>query len=194
MFLSEAVEIKENDIDFYFLRTLNHIQWVQQLGLRLIRERETLKLKEEDCRLFFLNLLKHDKSKFNEVQYLPYKEFTWFLKNQKEGDEMPIELKEAFEKAKDDHFKNENHHLTMFKNDLSKLECLEMACDFKAMSIEFKQDSALDFFENNWKEDNKKFAKDEETFKLICNTVEIAICLLEAKAINRAMLTYMKED
>ena len=154
----------------YFKRTMEHIHRVHNNMVYLVTEcADTLKLNQEDCRQCIWNVINHDRSKFNETQFLPYIELTEYyhqrktLRNKKY--EYPTEeIKKAVDEAVQDHYARENHHPEKYKNNnhsFTKLECIEIICDLQAMAQEFKEGSCRKFFEEIWRPKHTNFQTDD---------------------------------
>lgn len=129
------------------------------------------------------NVMKHDQSKFNEVQFLPYVELTEYyhqrknLKNKEYEYPSPL-IKTAVDAAVLDHYNQENHHVE--KGDFkSKLEVIEIVCDLQAMAQEFDEGTCRGYFENIWKKKyQQKIICDYEYFSLV-DTMNLVIKCFE---------------
>ena len=138
----------------YFTRTVEHIHRVQKNMVNLVtNHRESLSLSDEDCRLLMFNVMKHDQSKFNETQFLPYIELTEYYHRRKvlgEDYDYPLGVKELVDIAVDDHYIQENHHLE--KGDRkSRHDIIEIVCDLQAMAQEFGEGSCRGYWDNVWR-------------------------------------------
>jgi len=144
----------------HFNRTLEHIHRVHKNMFTLITKFSSeLELDLEDCRRLAHNVLNHDISKFNTIQFEPYIELTEYYHQRKtlgnKGYEYPTkELKATVKNAIENHYYKENHHAERYDGDtlpMSELELIEVCCDLQAMAQEFKEGSCRGFYENVWR-------------------------------------------
>ena len=159
---------EKDKYNHYMKRTMEHIHRVHNNMLKIVTDfREDLELSDEDCRKLMYQVLNHDRSKFNEVQFGPYIELTEYYyqrKNLKNSEyEYPTaDIKGAVEEAIQDHYAQENHHPEGRCNGFSHLECLEIICDLQAMAQEFNEGTCENYFENVWRLDHiKTFQPDD---------------------------------
>lgn len=146
----------------YFKRTVDHIHRVQLNMVKVVTEfRDRINLSDEDCRALMFSVMKHDRSKFNEIQFLPYVELTEYYHQRKvlgnkDYNYANTQVIDAVNAAVHDHYQNENHHLE--KGDSkSRLDLIEIVCDLQAMAQEFNEGTCRGYFENVWK---KKYSKE----------------------------------
>ena len=172
--------------EHYFNRTFKHIQLVRNNILFLITNKKNdLELSKKGCQLLSVNAMKHDASKFNDVQFEPYVDFSWKMKKTKNYKES---TSPGFEAAWKNHYTIENHHFQSGKY-LEKIELIEVACDLFAMSQELKN-SAMEYFKNTWckshndffinkkSKENKQSYDDYDYCKMV-ETIQYTITLLE---------------
>lgn len=173
------MQLSDKEI-FYFKRTLAHIQRVQKNAFYLIENHsEQLRLTLEDCRLLAINVLIHDRTKFSEIQFQPYIEFTWQKKQGLDGD-----LGVAWV----DHYTKENHHPQRMKGlaiKMSDLEVIEMACDLQAMAQEFGEGSCRKYFETKWKNDNNDCFYDDFNWLEVTVLMDKVISIFEKAALGK---------
>jgi len=141
----------------YLERTVRHIRFVQDNMLFLITKySKELNLSIKDRQILMHNAMKHDASKFNNVQYRGYIAITEYYKNNATGT-WTTEMQEAWI----NHYKAENHHPIRLKSDkkfIFDTYCqIECCCDLQAMSQEKGEQSCLDYFDNKWIADNKQY-------------------------------------
>lgn len=143
----------------YYERTLAHIHRVQNnMFTLLVNYRIDLGLTDEDCRRLAEQVLLHDRSKFNEIQYKPYIELTEYYHQRKalgnKDYEYPSEeMKAKVNEAVENHYACENHHVERYGKNVACLsdgELIEVVCDLQAMAQEFNEGSCRGFFENVW--------------------------------------------
>lgn len=141
-------------LNYYIIRTFEHIHRVQRNAICLVtRYAKELELTPDEIREFMYNVAKHDASKFNETQFLPYIELTEYYRQRKnlgnKDYQYPEGVEEQVSLAVNDHYERENHHPEKFTN-WGKLNALECACDLQAMAQEFGEGSARKYFEDVW--------------------------------------------
>ncbi len=165
-------------LDRYFIRTVQHIHRVQSRMLQLVTKsrglqfnasgEETFELDEDTCRQLMFNVMKHDQSKFNEIQFRPYVELTNYYHQRKvcgnKAYDYPKGVREKVDAAIQDHYHKENHHPERNKGlakKMSFLELTEVCCDLQAMADEFKEGSCVGYFESVWlKKQSENFYDD----------------------------------
>lgn len=152
------MKIDDHTIDFV-KRTLKHIRNVQDCAVHLIENhRYGIPLTYGECTQLLNNIIKHDHSKFSDKQFEPYiKRFNRF-KSSDNCDE--------FERAWENHYTVENHHWDK-KVTMSKLEQIEMVCDWSAMSIEFQEEDCTEYFEEMVKPNNKNYFDNDFVYRII---------------------------
>jgi hypothetical protein len=170
----------------YFTRTVEHIHRVQKNMLTVVVEfRFELGLSNEECRGLMFNVMKHDQSKFNEIQFIPYIELTEYYHQRKmlgnKDYEYPSsEVKKSVDLAVDNHYQEENHH--MEKGDFkSKLEIIEIVCDLQAMAQEFNEGTCRGYFENVWKKKYQKEIVDDYEYFSLVDSMDKVIKLFEKR-------------
>lgn len=143
-------------LERYFTRTIEHIHRVHKNMLLVVTDfKKDLCLSDEECRKLMFNVLNHDRSKFDDVQFLPYVELTEYYHQRKnignkEYDYPSDAIRSGVDIAVSDHYKKENHHLE--KGDRkNKYEIIEIICDLQAMAQEFNEGTCRNYFENVWK-------------------------------------------
>jgi len=149
--------------DFYYKRTEKHIGLVVK-NMEKLAEKFDLKPKEMMDRA-----KAHDKSKYGGVEFEPYVWLTEFhrCKNCGEDFKYPKGVEKYVGRATKHHVEKNRHHPESHKdiNSMSKLDIIEMVCDWTAMSQELGQNggSARGWADKNvgtkWKfnDENKKF-------------------------------------
>jgi hypothetical protein len=141
---------------FFIERTIEHIHRVHKNMVLLVTKYPAfLFLSGEDIRQLMGQILRHDKSKFSDIQYLPYVELTEFYRqrknlNNKEYQYPSAEIEEQVNNAIEHHYFKENHHIENQNFVWGKFEALECACDLQAMAQEFNEGTARKYFEEKW--------------------------------------------
>ena len=172
-------------LERYFTRTVEHIHRVQKNMVTVVTKfRSDLKLSDEDCRKLMFNVMKHDQSKFNEIQFMPYVELTDYYHRRKvlgqTEYEYPEGVKELVDVAVDNHYKEENHHIE--KGDFkTKHEIIEIVCDLQAMAQEFNEGTCRNYFENVWKKKYMKEIVDDYEYWSLVDTMDLVIKCFEAE-------------
>lgn len=150
---------EEEKLNRYFNRTLEHIHRVQKnMFLLITKYGEDLELSIDKKQTLALNVLRHDRSKFNSIQMIPYIELTeYYHQRKKLGNksyEYPTpQIRKDVERAVENHYKCENHHAEKHKGIAALMadnEIVEMICDLQAMAQEFNEGSCRGFFKNVW--------------------------------------------
>lgn len=90
-------------------------------------------------------IIVHDKSKYSDEEFEPYR-INYFPVNEEEKETN----KEAYNKAWEHHYKNNDHHWQNRENTdiLNRAACWEMILDWWAMGIKFK-DKCWEYYEEN---------------------------------------------
>lgn len=135
----------------------------------ITEHQKSLTLSDEDCRKLAEQVLKHDSSKFNRVQFEPYIELTEYYHQRKalgnkEYEYPSEEIKAQVDMAIHNHYACENHHAERY-GDVSMLddkELIEVCCDLQAMAQEFKEGSCRGYFEKIW---GPKYELEQYPFK-----------------------------
>ena len=164
----------DEKILYYIERTVEHIRRVQDNMIYLyIFHQDKFDISPDDWRLCLECVMRHDYSKFNEIQFLPYANYSWSIKFK-----IPIMAKEKkeFNLACQDHFRKENHHPNANQNlyTCTTNEAVEIACDLQAMAQEFGEDSGRTYFEKTWKKNNSQYFYDD--YNWICSEAIIRKC------------------
>ena len=128
----------------YCTRTLKHIHRVHFNMLQIITHGENLlKRLNVDSRELMHQVMHHDISKFNDVQFFAYADFF-------NGTQPPCKSTKAeFNFAWENHKHNENHHFEGQRYMRPK-NIIEMVCDWQAMSQEFGEGSCRKYYEDKW--------------------------------------------
>jgi len=175
---------------YYFNRTVAHIHRVQNNMLFLVTECDhfsfrahglLLTLAEpETKRLLMHNVMMHDRSKFDVIQFAPYIELTEYYRQKRLGNKEyqypSIKIKDSVSDAILNHYDVENHHpegiRNVFKINLDEL--IEIVCDLEAMAQEYGEVSCREYFENVWLKKHchsKSFAMQFKTVKYFMNRI-----------------------
>lgn len=169
-----------NKFEYYVNRTFKHINYVQRNALILVTKCfDELDISNEQCEKFLENIGRHDVSKFNEIQFKPYLEFSWAMKNK---EELTDKQQKEFDIAWENHYTLENHHLEngeYFHGNDNRIILLEIVCDLQAMADEFGERSCRKYFNNVWKLRQYKAFADDVRYQDIINYMEKIICCFE---------------
>ena len=158
--------------EYFELRTKSHINLAQLSMFSLINKKV-----HEKYNLNKMNLISradiHDKSKFGDVERIPYIWLTEFYraKNNKEPFSYPEGMEDLIFDAWIHHSETNPHHPEYYHNcnRMSKEDMVEMVCDWDAMSQEYKQSL------KKWVDENidRKWKFDKKNKKFIYEIVEI---------------------
>lgn len=160
-------------------RTMEHIHAVQKNAVVLVTEySDELGLSLEGATDLMFQALVHDTSKFDQMQFGPYADFTWAKKN---GQDLTEAQQDAFDNAVQHHYIDEYHHpesmdAGFFQDRADWIEC---ACDLQAMSQEFGEDSARGYFEDTWIPKSKDLFEDKGLFDEVCEVIRKCIDCFE---------------
>ena len=169
------LNLKDEKQLFFLLRTQNHINLVREAALKIVAVYPEL---EE----LIVNVVDHDKSKFEEPEKIPYIELTW---NRRHGGELSDEMQDQITKATLHHIKTNPHHPEYHLKDETKvelkstnrdesIECVdafgmdelslaEMVSDWQAVSVELGTNTARQWF-NDVKDVRWAFTDKQEEF------------------------------
>ena len=187
---------KSNDkmLKRYLVRTVEHIHRVQNNMVYLLSNHmEQLGLNRTDVRKCMHNVMKHDLSKFSEIQFEAYIELTEFHYQRKRMGNVNYKYPEGVKKkvcvAINNHYLEENHHPKRMGQDLqfsfSTYEAIETICDLQALAQEFNEKNCKAFFEDVWvikhKDDFSSLAHFRETTDYMKRVIE---CFEEENIIN----------
>lgn len=180
-----------DDYTRYITRTVDHIHRVQKNMVVVTTEfREKLKLTREECRFLMFQVMNHDRSKFDTIQFIPYIELTKFHHERKvlgnKDYKYPSEAIEYdAERAIEDHYCKENHHPErMNKRNhrcYDNFDAIETVCDLQAMAEEFNEGTCRKFFEEVWKPKQKKNFRTEINWEATIYTMDEVIKCFESK-------------
>lgn len=124
-------------IEFYERRTNEHIERVRRCLILLASVTEFSTELIERAKI-------HDTSKFGPEERIPYVWLTEFHRCRRNGEpfEYPEEVEEAVRRAIRHHVTSNRHHPEFHSdpNEMSKVDLIEMVCDWTAMSQEYDQD------------------------------------------------------
>lgn len=153
----------------YFNRTVEHIHRVQKNMLYLVTNfrnevvfkssgGEGFEMTDEVCRELMYNVMKHDQSKFNQIQFRPYIELTEYHHQRKTLGNKDYEypnskISAAVDHAVRNHYYVENHHPERMEGRAEKMspfELIEVVCDLQAMAQEFNEGSCRGYFIDVW--------------------------------------------
>lgn len=169
---------KIRKLNYYFKRTVEHIHRVQNNMLFLVTNAHEFKFNagpdsfefnEDTKRELMFNVMKHDQSKFNLIQFKPYIELTEYYYQRKNLNNINYEypskdIKQAVDVAVQDHYFKENHHPERMKGQAEKMpftHLVEVCCDLQAMAQEYDEGSCRGYFENVWvKKQSENFYDD----------------------------------
>lgn len=134
----------------YYDRTNKHISLVIKYGEILSKSINSI---SPDCKNKFLfNIFKHDESKFENEELIPYAYLTEFYRCKNNGIpfEYPHGMKQLVDRAVIHHYSTNPHHPQYHKNlsSMNVVNIAEMLCDICAMSEEFK-DSFTGYIREN---------------------------------------------
>lgn len=109
-----------------------------------------------------LTIDKHDLSKYNDMEFYPYRRYYYpTIKEKNEDEEFHGIVEDNFEKAFKHHYEHNNHHIEYwydFQNNIAKdmdlSSIIEMICDWISMAYYFN--SPFDSWWNNQKESEKE--------------------------------------
>ncbi len=140
--------------ELFLKRTTGHIERVKQNALTIYRY-NPIKFKH-----LLAQAEGHDASKFEEPEYTPYIQLSYYYMCKKKGIEVETssDMKEQIKDAVFHHLKNNKHHPEYYYDKASRdrtgqlidaknmpiISIAEMVCDWKAMSQEL-DNSVLDF-------------------------------------------------
>lgn len=163
----------------YTRRTLQHIHRVHFNMLYLIENlgKDFFTRKVLDTRALMHQVMHHDISKFNDVQFFAYADYF-------NGTQPPDDAtRKEFEFAWENHKHNENHHFQGCRY-MRHNQIIEMVCDWQAMSQEFGEGSCRNYYEKKWKPQYLEYYKnigfsqgysgnycDDYEFALMCETI-----------------------
>ena len=128
----------------YCKRTLKHIHKVHFNMLHIIEYGENLlKRFNVDSRSLMYQVMKHDRSKFNDVQFFAYADYF-------NGTQPPSDTtKKEFQLACENHKHNENHHFEGQRY-MRPENIIEMVCDWQAMAQEFGEGTCEKYYNEKW--------------------------------------------
>jgi len=163
--LMEEDREEEEKLSFFVERTHEHINRVQDAAEHIVSAYpEFEKLLEQ--------VEKHDASKFEEPEKIPYIELTWQKKLEKEGKKYKVDpgMEEQIIQATLHHIKNNRHHPEYHLEDKSKanlkstnrdesievvdatlmldIDIAEMVADWQAMAEELATNTAREWFDD----------------------------------------------
>ena len=129
-------------------RTIEHIHKVHNNMLYLVTNfgEDIYKMYNLSERELLHQVLHHDISKFNDVQYFAYADYF----NSGATGEEKERYKVDFEIAWENHKHNENHHFEGQRY-MRPNQIIEMVCDWQAMSQEFEEGSCRKYYEEKWR-------------------------------------------
>lgn len=141
--------------DWFNERTNKHISLVQKYA-KLIENKFHIKGLIEQAK-------DHDKSKFEDNEYIPYVFLSWNYHCKDIGKEFNLsdDIKTKTDEAWKHHYTNNSHHPEYFKDitKMTNLDIAEMCADWLAMSEE-RGNSAVDWADKNvgtkWKFNDKQ--------------------------------------
>lgn len=173
-------------VNFYFVRTVEHIHRVQSNMLSLVTKHyERLALTDEQRREAMFNVMKHDRSKFSTAQFEPYIELTEYYRQKRYVDkdyEYAPGVRGRVDAAVQNHYQVENHHAEKFASGLGKynqLEALEVVCDLQAMAQEFNEGSCRAYYENVWRGQHLQYFYDDYNWACVEGWMKEAIACFE---------------
>ena len=194
--INELTEPTQEMIDWFDKRTKKHIHAVQN-NWRLLTNSKFRYIFDTYDPGYTEHILKHDESKFNEPEYLPYIFITWKYKMEADGKqyEIPKDMKQAVNDATTHHVFTNPHHpvywdksKTMEDNVINDKDrdkptgeivnatkmpdwaIAEMVCDWKAVSDE-RNSSLKDWADMNVGKD-KRWNFNKEQTKLIYDLID----------------------
>ncbi len=179
-----------NKVDYYFIRTTEHIHRVQKNMLTVVTEfKSELNLSDENCRQLMFNVMNHDRSKYSKQQFMPYIELTEYYRQRKELKNLEYdypskEIKDSVDKAVLHHYNNENHHPEIANGGLLKWDiynAIETVCDLQAMAQEFNEGVCRNYYENVWKPKQAKHFYDDFNWIQVTTIMNAVIELFEEK-------------
>jgi len=153
--LQEGNQMTDKEIrDLFFKRTNEHINRVKRNALVLFRY-DPIRFK-----YLLIQADKHDASKFEEPEFTPYIQLSYYYMCRKQGIEVKTssDIKEQIKDAVFHHIKNNKHHPEYYYDAATRdrsgqlidarsmpiISIAEMVCDWKAMSQEL-DNNVLDF-------------------------------------------------
>lgn len=174
--------------DRYITRTVEHIHRVQNNMVKIVTDfREALRLTDSECQQLMHSVMKHDRSKFSEMQFYPYIELTeYYHQRKKLGNkeyQYPSDaIKNQVDVAIKDHYHQENHHPERIENteiEYTQLEAIETVCDLQAMAQEFGEGTCRGYFEKVWVPKHANKFPSEINMQDTFNLMDIIITFFE---------------